>query len=92
MFCSYIVWLVRVNIDQTSDTHEFITRTVDLWKSVEYRTRDHCIRVLHLFCDAFVHLIYSGVPGQYSHADSLVSEDVGMHGIFIFSHIYITYW
>ena len=29
----------------------------------EYRTRVHCIHMYHLFCNALVHVIYSGVSG-----------------------------
>ena len=33
--------------------------------TTEYRTRVHNIHMLHLFCNALVHVIYSG---QYCHA------------------------
>ena len=33
--------------------------------TTEYRPRVRCIHMIHLFCN--VHLIYSGVSGQYSH-------------------------
>ena len=33
----------------------------------EYRTRVHCLRMYHLFCNARVHVNYSGVSGQCSH-------------------------
>ena len=35
--------------------------------TTEYRTRVHCIHMLHLFCNVLVHVIYSGVSGQCSH-------------------------
>ena len=35
--------------------------------TAEYRTHVHCI---HLFCNALVHVIYSGVSGQCSHTIS----------------------
>ena len=28
---------------------------------LQYRTCFHCLRMLHLFCNAFVHVIYSGI-------------------------------
>jgi len=38
----------------------------------EYRTRVDCIHMEHLFCNALVHVIYSGVSGQCSHTIALV--------------------
>ena len=35
--------------------------------TTEYKTRVHCIHMYHLFCDALVHVIYSGVSGQCSY-------------------------
>ena len=35
--------------------------------TTEYRTRDHCIHIYHLLCNALVHVIYSGVSSQCSH-------------------------
>jgi len=35
--------------------------------TTEYRTRVHCIHMWHLFCNALVHGVYSGVSGQCSH-------------------------
>jgi len=35
--------------------------------TIEYRTRSHCLHMYHLFCNAFVHVIYSVVLGQYSY-------------------------
>ena len=35
--------------------------------TTEYIARVHCIHMYHLFCNALVHLIYSGVSGQCSH-------------------------
>ena len=32
--------------------------------TTEYRTRVHCIPMEHLFCNALVHVIYSGVSGS----------------------------
>ena len=34
--------------------------------TTEYRARDHCIHMWHLFCNALVHVIYLGVSGQCS--------------------------
>ena len=34
--------------------------------TTEYRTRDHCIHMYHLLCNALVHVIYSGVSSQCS--------------------------
>jgi len=31
-----------------------------------YRTGVHCIHMYHLFCNALVHVIYSGISGQYN--------------------------
>ena len=42
--------------------------------TTEYRTRVHCIHMYHLFCDALVHVIYSGVSGQCSHTISRFIE------------------
>ena len=36
--------------------------------TTEYRTRVHCIHMYHLFCNALVRVIYSGISGQCSHA------------------------
>ena len=36
--------------------------------TTEYRTRVHCIDMSHLLCNALVHVIYSRVSGQCSHA------------------------
>jgi len=36
--------------------------------TTEYRTRVHNIHMLHLFCNALIHVIYSG---QYCHATHL---------------------
>ena len=33
----------------------------------EYKPRVHCTHMLHLFCNALVHVIYSGLSGQCSH-------------------------
>ena len=35
--------------------------------TTEYISRVHCIHMLHLFCNALVHVIYSVVSGQYSY-------------------------
>ena len=35
--------------------------------TTEYRTRVHCIHMLQLFCNAGIHVIYSGVSGQWFH-------------------------
>jgi len=35
--------------------------------TTEYKTRVNCIHMLHLICNALVHLIYSGISGQSSH-------------------------
>jgi len=35
--------------------------------TTEYRTRVDCIHMYHLFRNALVHVIYSGVSGQCSH-------------------------
>ena len=32
--------------------------------TIEYRTLDYCKHMLHLFCNALVHVINSGVSGQ----------------------------
>jgi len=32
-----------------------------VYNTTEYRTRVHCIHMLHLFCNALVHVIYSGI-------------------------------
>ena len=34
--------------------------------TTKYRTRLHCTHMLHLLCNTFVHVIYSGVFGQCS--------------------------
>ena len=62
-------------IEQWPETCEFITRTIELWNggldchviTTEYRTRVHCIYMYHLFCNALVHAINSGVSGQCSY-------------------------
>ena len=38
--------------------------------TTEYRTRVHCVHMYHLFCNALVRVIYSGVSGQCSHTIS----------------------
>jgi len=35
--------------------------------TTEYRTRVYCIHMYHLFCNEFVHVIYSVVSGQSSY-------------------------
>jgi len=35
--------------------------------TTEYRTRVYCIHMLHLFCYALIHVIYSVVSGQCSY-------------------------
>ena len=35
--------------------------------TAQYRTRIPCIHMLHLLCNALIHVIYSGVSGQYYH-------------------------
>ena len=41
--------------------------------TTEYRTSVHCIhKLLHLFCNTLVHVIYSVVSGQYSYTIPLV--------------------
>ena len=66
---NYIVW------ELWPDTREFITKTVELWTrlnchviTTENSSRVHCIHMYHLICYALVHVIYSRVSGQYSHA------------------------
>ena len=59
------------------DTREFITQSGELWNRwikldcrviiTEYRICVHCIHMYHLFCNALVHVIYSGVSGPCSH-------------------------
>ena len=45
--------------------------------TIDHRTRVHCIHMYHLFCNALVHLIYSGVSGQCSYTISAVEQYVG---------------
>ena len=65
--------LLYTNIDQTlvNTLHGLLncfTGGLDFHViTTEYRTRVHCIHITHLFCNAFVHVIYSGVSGQCSH-------------------------
>jgi len=35
--------------------------------TTEYRTRVHCIHMLHIFFNTLVHVIYSVVSSQYSY-------------------------
>ena len=35
--------------------------------TTEYRTRDQCIHMYHLVCNALVHVIFFVVSGQYSY-------------------------
>ena len=35
--------------------------------TTEYRTRVQCIHMYQLFCNALVHVFYSGASGQCSH-------------------------
>ena len=79
----YFLILVRQQIHLTDivykhwpDTCEVITQAVKLWNrwiilscyyNRGYKTCVHCIHMLHLFCNALDHAIYSGVSGQCSH-------------------------
>ena len=45
--------------------------------TTEYRTRVHCIHMKHLFCNALVHVIYSGVSGQCSHTITAFQKKEG---------------
>ena len=45
--------------------------------TAEYRTRVHCITMLHLVCNALVYVIYLVVSGQYSYTCTIYG------GIFI---------
>ena len=35
--------------------------------TTQYRARVHCIYMYHIFCNALVHVMYSGVSGQCSY-------------------------
>ena len=50
--------------------------------TTEYKTRVHCIHMYHLFCYALVHVIYSRVSCQCSHAvqGCLISNECYMSG------------
>ena len=64
------------NIDQTlvNSLHGLLNCEIGGFNlyviTTEYGTRVHCIHMYHLFCNALVHVIYSGVSGQCSHTIS----------------------
>jgi len=43
--------------------------------TTEYRACVHCIHMYHLFCNALVHVIYSGVSGQCSFTIHFYSKE-----------------
>jgi len=55
-----------LTIDQTlvNSIHGLLNMEIG---GLEYRTRDHCIHMLRLFCNALVDVIYLLVSGQYSY-------------------------
>ena len=74
LFCfASFYFLLYANIDQTlmNSLHGRLNCEIGGLDcrviTTEYRTRVHCIHMLHLFCNAVVHVIYSGVSGQCSH-------------------------
>ena len=75
-YCLFI--LLYTHIDQTlvNSLHRMLNCEIGGLDrhaiTTEYRTRVHCIHLLHLFCNAFVHVIYSGVYDQYSHSINLI--------------------
>ena len=44
--------------------------------TTEYRTRVHCIHMLHLFSNALVHVIYSGLSGRCSYTITLTCKQM----------------
>ena len=68
----YICVLLYGNVDQTlmNSLHGLMNCEIgglDWCVITEYIPRVHCIHMLHLFCNALVHVIYSVVSGQYSY-------------------------
>ena len=73
LFCYFdYLTVLRGNIDQTlvNALHaplNFEIGGLDCCIATEYISHIHCIHMLHLFCNALVHVIYSKVSGQYSY-------------------------
>jgi len=71
-----LVLVLYTNIDQTlvNSLHGLLNCEIGGLDchviTAEHRTRVHCIQMLHLFWNALVHVIYSGVSGQCSHTIS----------------------
>ena len=71
LYCTKL--LLYTNIDQTlvNSLHWLLNREIvglDCHViTTEYRTRVHSIHMYHLFCNALVHVIHSGVSGQCSY-------------------------
>jgi len=69
---AYCYSLLYTNIDQTlmNSLHRRLNCKIGGVEShvitTEYRSRVHCIHMYHLFCNALVRVIYSGVSGQCS--------------------------
>jgi len=65
--------ILHTNIDQTlvKSLHRLLNCEIGGLDcrviTAEYRTRVHYIHMYHLFCNALVHVNYSGLSGQCSH-------------------------
>ena len=53
--------------------------------TTEYKTSVHCIHMYNLFCNALIHVIYSGVSGQCFHTILQLSLEHVYHCIY--SHV-----
>jgi len=78
-------FIVYINIDQTlrNSLHGLLSCEIAGFDchvfTTEYRTLVHCIHISHLFCNALVHVIYSGESGQCSHTIQLYVKESFKH-------------